>query len=238
MQMQRNTNFTSNEAWKQRKTRNRKVDVNSELILLAGRCGVEMIFPKTKRSSFSKKFYQTTDITYKGKPYSYEKMLEIAVSFECVLRRLWKETRRNSAIDVVVNKKNFDEVYNEGGMKEYVQKKVDILLDDNKLVAMNKLWDDDNCDYPPPHQKQLTSRTKEFLVKRKSKNREAVFGNFLSYILVQNGYSLECQVSSQKTTTKTLNYYLWKKYIMPNGTAISGEEINSLTRKVRAYLKE
>ncbi|KAL7721731.1 hypothetical protein QTN25_001379 [Entamoeba marina] len=228
-----NRRETSLEAWKQRKTRNKKAECNSHLIMLSVVVGVQHRFNKTKRSSYAKKVYVANDVYFKHL-YTQTKILELSVMFECVIRKLWQRARRQCSIDLVVTKKVFDQVLNESGMEELIQSKLAILTDDSRVVECDSLWSDSPIYVVD---KKNKNRTEEFLKKRKTKNREAAFANFLGYLLIQQGFSLTCQVSAQKATTKTLNFYLWKKYTFPDGRVVSTNELDSASRKLRNHLK-
>ena len=62
----------------------------------------------------------------------------------------------------------------------------------------------------------------------------------IQYKLILNGFTLTCQVSAQKITTKTLNFYIWKQYRSPNGTVINREtlqpHLKSLSREIKQRL--
>ena len=70
------------------------------------------------------------------------------------------------------------------------------------------------------------------------KNREAAFSNFLSKILINEGFKLTCQITSKKVTTKTLNLFLWKRYENPSNEVIEDTETVSVTKKLRNFLKK
>ncbi|ELP85108.1 hypothetical protein EIN_080800 [Entamoeba invadens IP1] len=225
----------SSDAIKQRKTRNSKAECNSELIVLAASHNTQLRFHKTKRSSYAKKVYVTDDVVYQQR-YTPTMIQECAVTFECVVRKLWVEARKKSSAYLVVTKEVFDQTMLQSGMKEYITSKIDILSNNFKMIGCETLWSD------APVIKQVTTplstRNEEFLKKRKNKNREAAFASFLSYVLIQQNFKLTCQVSNQKTTTKTLNFYIWKQYTFPNGKTIDAEQLAPITRKFRNYLKK
>ncbi|KAL7713106.1 hypothetical protein QTN25_009395 [Entamoeba marina] len=223
----------SSDAWKQRKIRNKKAECNSDLILLSMVVGVQHRFHKTKRSSYAKKVYVADDVYFKH-IFTQTQILELSVMFECVVRKLWQRARRQSAIDLVITKTLFGQVLNEVGMKDFIKSKIEILADDTRIMKCDSLWNDTPLTFV---NKPNNSRTEEFLKKRKMWNREASFSSFLSYILLQQGFSLTCQVSSQKATTKTLNFYLWKRYTFPSGKVVNSFDLDSVSRKLRNHLK-
>ncbi|BFU23311.1 hypothetical protein EHI8A_002060 [Entamoeba histolytica HM-1:IMSS-B] len=223
----------SNDARKQREVRDKKAECNSQLLVLAAACGAQIRLRKTKKSSYAKKVYISDDV-YFNKRYDQNKILEIAVIFECVVRKMWSDARKNSNSEIIIEKKQFDTIKNEKEIKDLINGKLDILTNDEKLVGCNNLWNDkpsiNSVDTP------FSFKTNEFLRKRKNRNRESAFNSFLSWILIEKGIKLICRISSQKVTSKTMNFYLWKSYKLPNGNNISESYLTSITDKCRRLL--
>ena len=193
-------NITS-EALKQREGRNKRAICNRELLLLSFVCGAEIVIDKTKKTSQAKKVFVGNTIIFNGE-YNISEILETAFYFECALRRLWKKAKAN--------------------YESTMQLSADIVTPEVELIRANPeliktLRDDFKI--------ESSESAINSVGKRRTKNKEAAFSNFLAYKLILEGFVLTCQVSAQKITTKTLNFYTWKSYRAPNGLILSKESM-------------
>ncbi|EDR23248.1 hypothetical protein EDI_323530 [Entamoeba dispar SAW760] len=204
----------SNEALKQREGRNKRAICNRELLLLSFICGAEVTIDKTKKTSRAKKVFVGSSITFDGK-YSTNDILENAYFFECAVRTLWKKAKASYETTLTLT-------------KEVVKAEIELIRQNPELI---KVLSDD-----------FKVRSSEYAVnsvgKRRTKNKEAAFSNFLAYKLLMNGFTLTCQVSAQKVTTKTLNFYTWKSYKAPNGVVIKKESVEVLTKALSKEIKQ
>ena len=224
---------TTAEALKQRKTRNIKAECISELVALTAALGVRLRFHKTKRSSFAQKLYIADTVEY-DRVYAPDEVLGVAVGFECVMRRLWDRAKRQGLKVMELGWGDYAGALGEDGMDELIRSKLAIVTDDTKLMACSSLWGDSSLH---PTDVSSAAKTDEYIKKRKTRNREAAFASFLSYVLLKEGFRLRCQISAQKIASKTLNFYLWKHYAFPDGRERPPDVLHAAAAKVREFLK-
>ena len=208
----------STEALKQREGRNKRAICNRELLLLSLSCGAEIVIDKTKKTSQAKKVFVGSTIFFDGE-YHINEILENAFYFECGIRVLWKKARMNYESTLQLSSENvIKEMENIRQHPEIIETLKEDFKLENSESAINSTG------------------------KRRTKNKEAAFSNFLAYKLILMGFSLTCQVSAQKITTKTLNYYIWKQYRSPNGKIVSKEllqpYIKSLSKEIKYQLNK
>ena len=222
--------ITTPEAQKQRLSRNVRAECNADMLLMSILLGAELHFGRTKMTSFAKKVYVGQKCFFDDF-YSNDEITEKGVLFEAILRKLWDESKLVSCNDMLVNKNILKQYENDKNITEIVKEKLSILRTDAQTDPRLVLWNKQN-------QQQLSFSGNECccLRKRKTKNKEASFCNFLSYKLSQHGISLMCQRIARKMTTKTLHFFIWKKYILPNGEIIKSEDLLPITTKLRNYL--
>ena len=189
----------STEALKQREGRNKRAICNRELLLLALSCGAEIIIDKTKKTSRAKKVFVGNTIIFDGE-YHISEILENAYYFECAIRTLWKKAKTNYESSLQLS-------------SDIVTSEMDnVRLHPEIIKAMGEDFKIESCEGA------INS-----VGKRRTKNKEAAFSNFLAYKLIMNGFTLTCQVSAQKITTKTLNFYIWKQFRTPTGRIVTKE---------------
>ncbi|ELP84658.1 hypothetical protein EIN_173230 [Entamoeba invadens IP1] len=64
------------------------------------------------------------------------------------------------------------------------------------------------------------------------RNREAAFSNFLSFVLVQRGYSLCLNLTTLKESSKVMHFYVWEKVVDPSGEALCIKQDEIVLRKM------
>lgn len=234
--MEQKRKQATKEAQQQREVRDKKAENNSEVILLTVNQGIELTFHKTKKSSYSKKLYISDEVKYNDTIYKKEDILKKAIEFESVVRQLWIESKQKRLKDLTLTKEMYDEVYEKEEIKTYIEKRIEIVTNDEKVIGCKNLWGDELI--VKEIHKPFDFKTEDFLRKRKNKNREAAFSSFLSWILIQEHFTLICRINAQKTTTKTLNYYIWKLYQLPNGKIVQSNLFEQSTNKCRNYLND
>lgn len=234
----------TNEAQKQRISRNIRADCNGDLVVLALLSGAEIRFTKTKMSSSAKKVYVGDKVMTRNMTHSFGEILEDGVLFECAMRRIWNEKRVGTNNELRVNNALIASHTSQDETRFLCKEKLPALETDRQTDPNFVLWGKSSHSGSFGGSKEDESinnstNSKEpkengcCLRKRKTKNKEAAFNNYLSYFLVKNGIDVSCQVVARKLTLRTLHFFIWKKYILPNGKVVKTENLEPITTLLR-----
>ncbi|BFU18256.1 hypothetical protein EHI8A_074570 [Entamoeba histolytica HM-1:IMSS-B] len=217
---------TSVEAQKQRASRNVRAECNADTLLFAILMGAEVQFNKTKMSSFAKKVYIGDKISIDNEVKTGSTVLRDGVLFECAMRKLWGEKRIRSTNELNINSEVISSLTQLEEIQTLCYEKLPILESDAQTNPNLILWGNNENEL-------IEKENANCLRKRKTKNKEAVFSNYLSSFLIQKGMTLTCQVMARKMTMRTLHFFVWKKYILPNGKIVTSEMLKPITSKLR-----
>ncbi|KAL7721163.1 Uncharacterized protein QTN25_001599 [Entamoeba marina] len=217
---------TTSEAQKQRLSRNVRAECNADVLLFATLLGAELHFSKTKM------IYVGDKTNVDGVTYTSEDMLSDGLLFECGIRKMWGQKRMSSSTELNVNEILMHKIIQESNVLTLRDEKLPILQSDLQTSPSLVLWG--------ANTKEVTTKesNENCLRKRKTKNKEAAFSNFLSYLLVRKGFKLTCQVMARKMTTRTLHFFVWKSYTLPNGKVVTSDMLLPITQKMRRVIDD
>ena len=252
----------TNEAQKQRISRNIRADCNGDLLVLSILSGAEIRFNKTKMTSSAKKVYIGDRMKFNETIHNDKSILQNGVLFECAMRKIWNEKRFGTNTELIVNNNLISSLITDDDIQSQCKEKIPDLETDKQTEANFVLWDkslsntsnNSVCNQIPlsagnaenlkmnlnvmNEENSLEKETQTCLRKRKTKNKEASFNNYLSLFLVQHNIDLHCQIVARKLTLRTLHFFLWKKYTLPNGKCVTSEMLQPISSLLRNAISD
>ena len=218
------------EAQKQRKSRNLRAECNIDLILLGLLSGFEIKFGKSKQTTSAKKVHIGTIQSINNQPITSQQILEDAITFECVMRKYWNEKKMNFGEDLLLTKEKMDNYLLLDEIQHISREKIPLLQSNKQTDSNLILWgNNDNVDMD-------SIKGSNSLRKRKTKNKEASFNNFISNYLINQGLQFNCQIIARKLTLRTLHLFVWKNYTLPNGRVITSDMLMPVTSILSDYI--
>ena len=218
------------EAQKQRKSRNLRAECNIDLILMALLSGFEIKFSKSKQTTSAKKVHIGTIQSVNNTPISSHKVLEDALLFECVMRKYWNEKKMNFGEDLLLTKEKMDTYLMLHEIQQMSKEKIPLLQSNKQTDSHLILWGNNE------NVNMEDIKGSNSLRKRKTKNKEASFNNFISNYLINQGISFNCQIIARKLTLRTLHLFVWKSYHLPNGKVLTSDMLMPITSKLSDYI--
>ena len=138
-------------------------------------------------------------------------------------------------------------------MKEYKEMKVDKCYRDNKEMKDEKEYknykdekdeSEKSCQSSKSSkssksEKSSRSERNESTYKNTSRNKDALFSNYLSMILIEKGYQLHFATTKKKESIKEMPFFVWNGLTTPNGSYYSIKsdyELTSLINEINNHL--